>query len=141
LQSLSSERLAMGRFPRVPYLHLTSHLGAGGAKELFDAILVFENYPVALNPVVNTLRSHTKTNYPLNIIVWPSQKYTIEVRFSSNVIEQQRVESLVGTFLEILGALSSTQSLDALLNDLNLSINEQSDCSIGQQDQCRELII
>ena len=141
LRSLSNERLAIGRFPRVPYQHLISHLSEGGTKELFDAILVFENYPVAMNPVVNTLRSHTKTNYPLNIIVWPSQRYTLEVRFSSNVIEQQRVESLVGTFLEILGALSSSQKLGELLSGLNLAIHEQGDCSAGQEGRCRELII
>jgi amino acid adenylation domain-containing protein len=139
LANLASELLIMSAFPRVPYLHLMSSLTDQPHQELFDAIIVFENYPPAENSVVNGLESHTRTNYPLNIIVWPNQGFIIEVRFTPSVIDQYKVDAVVNSFLKTLSVMSPVQCINDLLEQIEADTDNDNDSSNSENDPTIEL--
>lgn len=79
---------------------------------LFDTLVVFENYPAARHPEARALQSHTQTEFPLSLLVWPDVCTKIEI-----IVDSQRIssETLDRLWLGFEGALHGLAS-DAIVS-------------------------
>ena len=85
LRVLQEEQVEMQQYEYSPLVQVQRWSEVNNARGLFDSVLVFENYPVALDPGQQhgSLRVHASpsldsTHYPLSITAWPKR----ELRFS-----------------------------------------------------------
>ncbi|HVI46052.1 MAG TPA: non-ribosomal peptide synthase/polyketide synthase [Chitinophaga sp.] len=98
---------------------------AGIQEELFDSLLVFENYPV--DKVISSDHWKLKvtdivlkeqTNYPLTIIITSSGNINITFSYNSTLLEDAFVERIAGHFREVL--LQFAASMVSSLKNVNL---------------------
>ncbi len=61
---------------------------------LFDTLFVFENYPRARHQAAAALRSHTHTEYPLNLLIWPGDGLGVEMLHDPDLIDQALLDEL-----------------------------------------------
>ncbi|ASZ12156.1 non-ribosomal peptide synthetase [Chitinophaga sp. MD30] len=90
---------------------------AGLSGDLFDSILVFENYPLSEVAAsrswrlqVEAVEVHEQTNYPLSIIILPGKTAT-KLRFSynSHLLAREYVKTIAGHFAHVLEQIVSGQ--------------------------------
>ncbi|NOU89219.1 amino acid adenylation domain-containing protein [Paenibacillus sp. LMG 31460] len=85
----------------------------GHKQDLFDHILIFENYPVAkelqnngwegaLGFVINDVHVEEQTNYPLNIVVAPGAELLIKLSFNAAVYAVEWMNSIEGHMKQII---------------------------------------
>ncbi|MEG3162877.1 amino acid adenylation domain-containing protein [Sphingomonas sp. LB2R24] len=121
---LQSEQVAL-----LPHQHVglrdIQRLSGGG--ELFDTLMVFENYPVGthangcaeklqVNPAAGF--GGNVTNYPLTIIVSPGSLIGISASYRSDLLSLREIERIVGRmtlFLEMLVQDPSRRTADISL--------------------------
>ncbi|MET0234049.1 MAG: amino acid adenylation domain-containing protein, partial [Kibdelosporangium sp.] len=94
------------------------HLGlagiqrAAGCGELFDTLVVFENYPLdldALQPVgtglrLGEVRGADASHYPLTLVVVPGSRWQLRLVYRTDAFEQERAQSLLTRLVELLRA-------------------------------------
>ncbi|AVP97154.1 hypothetical protein C7S18_08085 [Ahniella affigens] len=73
---------------------------------LFDTLFVFENYPAARHPSARALRSHTQTEFPLSLLVWPDAMIKIEILLDTTRVSTPLLEQLWAGFLRALKSLA-----------------------------------
>ncbi len=86
----------------LPEIQAASPLG----RELFDHLVIFENYPVAreLNQsasrelVIETLSAHDLTHYAFNLIIVPSDDISLRVSYDANRYADDQVRRMVEHF-------------------------------------------
>lgn len=74
---------------------------------LFDTLVVFENYPAARHPEARALQSHTQTEFPLSLLVWPDVSTKIEIIFDSQRIPSETLDQLWLGFEKALHGFAS----------------------------------
>ncbi|KRF09858.1 non-ribosomal peptide synthetase [Paenibacillus sp. Soil787] len=95
----------------VPLYEIQSH--NGHKQDLFDHILIFENYPVAkelqnngwegvLGFAINDVYVEEQTNYPLNIVVAPGAEMGIKLSFNAAVYSAEWMNSIEGHMKQII---------------------------------------
>ncbi len=93
--------------------------------DLFDSILVFENYPVS--KIVTTrqwvlqlsdIQIHDQNNYPLTIAITSNEQIEVQFNYNANLIEPFYVNKLRDHFEHILYQL--TDEKEQLLGDITL---------------------
>ncbi|MEU5647618.1 non-ribosomal peptide synthetase, partial [Streptomyces milbemycinicus] len=97
------------------------HLGlsriqrASGHEELFDTVVVFENYPVesaasaALDEEVQVadISVRDATHYPVSLMVVPGRGLELRLDYQPDLFEREWVEVLVGRLVRVLGAMAA----------------------------------
>src|SRR6266542_2173685 len=87
-----------------------------GLGELFDTLVVFENYPVArgsLSAAAGGVRlshasGHDATHYPLSLMVAPGERLELRLDYRPDLFERASVEALADRLLRVLeGAVAS----------------------------------
>ncbi|WP_258539555.1 non-ribosomal peptide synthetase [Chitinophaga oryzae] len=101
----------------------TIRRGAGISGDLFDTLLVFENYPVgkALETEnwrlrIDNLAVEEHTNYPLSVIIEAGEETRISFNYNAGILSSADVQAMAGHFEQVLRQLTS--SADALVQDL-----------------------
>src|SRR3989449_3176987 len=87
-----------------------------GLGELFDTLVVFENYPVeggSLSAAAGGVRlshasGHDATHYPLSLMVAPGERLELRLDYRPDLFERASVEALADRLLRVLeGAVAS----------------------------------
>ncbi|RDI64981.1 non-ribosomal peptide synthase protein (TIGR01720 family)/amino acid adenylation domain-containing protein/thioester reductase-like protein [Nocardia pseudobrasiliensis] len=97
------------------------HIGLGdicrltGNNELFDTLLVFENYPFdedgfgvpgsALS--ITDARGEDATHYPLDVAVLPGARLGLRFGFRTDVLTRARVDGVIDRFVRVLEAVAA----------------------------------
>ncbi|WP_430909742.1 condensation domain-containing protein, partial [Maribacter sp. 2-571] len=92
------------------YTNLSIIQSLSGVKgDLFDSIMVFENFPEAEASEggeqvleVDDMETIDPTNYPLTIVVNLTEKLDIEFGYNSSLISEQTIEMIKGHFRTVL---------------------------------------
>lgn len=123
LRELQAQNIASREYEHTPLVEIQRWAGVPG-RDLFDSILVFENYPVdaALGHPTAALRvlvsaNREETTYPITVTVQPGETLTIGFAFLAGV-SVEWVDRLIKHFAAVLRAL--TRSAQRKLADVEL---------------------
>ncbi|HYS38899.1 MAG TPA: amino acid adenylation domain-containing protein, partial [Pseudonocardiaceae bacterium] len=108
-------------FDHVSLAQLTRWADLPGGVNLFDSIVVFENYPFdsdAIGPRIVAARDIQPTNYPLGVVVEPGAELSIGIDFDQSVFDPATVRSLGNRLAVLLREIG--QSPNRQVGDLTL---------------------
>jgi len=78
--------------------------------DMFDSILVFENYPVSKviaqkqwKLQVEDLRVSEQTNYPLTLVIQSAEEIKISLGYNSQLLDEEQVVKIKDHFAQVLG--------------------------------------
>ncbi|MFJ7903270.1 non-ribosomal peptide synthase/polyketide synthase [Streptomyces sp. NPDC096198] len=113
LRELQTARAEDRRFDHLPLTELRdlAHVPAG--TEMFDSLLVFENYPVgdataeAHGVRVRDLDAREATNYPLTVVISPGDRLGVELGYDPRYFGEGTARSFSAQLLHTLDALAA----------------------------------
>ncbi|MGH2885607.1 MAG: condensation domain-containing protein, partial [Solirubrobacteraceae bacterium] len=126
LQTTQAESRRFG-FVSLAQLHTLSELPAGG--QLFDSILVFENYPIndeegaAHGIRVRELQALETTNYPLTVVVSARRELSVEFGYDADAFDAAMIERMSAHFLRLLTVLAADPRVRC--GDIDILTEEQ----------------
>ncbi|HSF45288.1 MAG TPA: amino acid adenylation domain-containing protein, partial [Chitinophagaceae bacterium] len=123
LKQLQEEQLSSRYYQHTSLNDIQGWTGIQG--DLFDSIVVFENYPVSKliaakqwKLQVDNVQTGEQSNYPLNILVQSATEITIRFSYNSNLLEEVYVEQISRHFEHILTQIIVAEN--ASLGDLKV---------------------
>lgn len=98
---------------------------AGAETDLFDTLLVFENYPLGDQPVDDSLRvcGHRALNdvhYPLALIVVPGDTLVVDLGYRPDALPTATVRAAGQAVLTVLTAMTGDGALHGRVGDIDL---------------------
>src|SRR6184192_2425632 len=98
------------------HLGLSEIQQLAGLEELFDTLVVFENYPVdrsslgttAENVRLSQVSGHDATHYPLSLMVAPAERLQLRLDYRADVFDRASIEALAGRYVRLLQAAVAT---------------------------------
>ncbi|MBC9710975.1 amino acid adenylation domain-containing protein [Streptomyces sp. TRM66268-LWL] len=108
-----------------------------GHGELFDTVMIFENYPLdadALRTAVPGLtvagiKGRDATHYPLSLLVLPGEQLTLRLDHAPDLVTAEEAAALAGRVLRLLETLPETAELP--LSQLELLSDEERATLLG----------
>ncbi|MFD0698799.1 amino acid adenylation domain-containing protein [Paenibacillus sp. GCM10027628] len=108
--------LASEPYHFVPLYDIQSQ--GGHKQDLFDHIVIFENYPVAkelqnnvwdqtLGFAINDVQVEEQTNYPLNIVVAPGAELTIKLSYNAAVYAADWISGIEGHMKQVIAQVAA----------------------------------
>ncbi|MHA4812443.1 amino acid adenylation domain-containing protein, partial [Flavitalea flava] len=101
--------------------------GLGITGDLFDSLLVFENYPVSKvieerqwSLGIADVRIHEQDNYPLSLTIGVSDKITVRFNYNTAFLEKVYVKKIQGHFEQVLRQFTSETLPNGLLRDISV---------------------
>ncbi len=128
LQNIQKANVAMREHESTPLTDIQRWSGVAQGQNLFESLLVFENYPVeqdkdsASGLAVKQLESHGRTNYPITLSVEPGERLAIRLEVSASHYRQDVCDELAADLHHLIGAL--TGNIEAKMDSLPL-LNKQ----------------
>ncbi|MBO9203417.1 MULTISPECIES: non-ribosomal peptide synthetase, partial [Niastella] len=116
LQQLQAEQLESRRYQYSGLHEIQSYTGVRG--DLFDTIMVFENYPVsgvlssrkwALD--VQSAQFHERTNYPLTVVITEGEGIEIQFKYNASLLQKQYILQIREQFEHILQQVISSTAV------------------------------
>jgi amino acid adenylation domain-containing protein/non-ribosomal peptide synthase protein (TIGR01720 family) len=107
LQELQAAQAQSRRFEHQPLTRLHAFSDVPGEVNLFDSIVVFENYPIndeaaaAHGLQLRELHAVETTNYPLSIVAYAGQRLSIDLCYDPALFDAPTIERLT-THLKVL---------------------------------------
>ncbi|MCR3750886.1 non-ribosomal peptide synthase domain TIGR01720/amino acid adenylation domain-containing protein [Lentzea californiensis] len=107
LRDLQTAQAEARRFEHVPLARLRGWSSLPGGANLFDSILVFENYPFDENAMaahglrLHDVYAHEPTNYALTVVVSPGPRLVVELDHDPALFDEPTVHRL-GRHLRML---------------------------------------
>jgi len=123
LQQMQASQIETRRFESTPLVEIHRQTSVPGEQQLFDSILVFENYPVDeelrnRNPLVTIgdITTFEHTNYPLTFIVGPAKELTLRISYDTAQFEADSLRRALGHVKSLLEEmlLKSSESVQQL---------------------------
>ncbi|MFD5434091.1 non-ribosomal peptide synthase/polyketide synthase [Kitasatospora sp. NPDC127067] len=123
LRTLQEEQAEDRRFDHLPLARMHGLSQVPPGTELFDSLVVFENYPVgdatagAHGLLVRELDAREATNYPLTVVVSPGERLAVELGHDPRFLDRETARRLADQLLHTLSALADsdgTTPLDGL---------------------------
>ncbi|HEX8376315.1 MAG TPA: amino acid adenylation domain-containing protein, partial [Pedobacter sp.] len=123
LTKLQADQLRSREFQYTALPDIQQWSGLSG--ELFDSLLVFENYPV--NQLITSkewvlqvsdVQMREQTNYPLTILITNSEQLAIHFNYNSDILETPYVEAIKEQFEQALLQIACKEP--ASLSDISL---------------------
>ncbi|MBF0398657.1 MAG: amino acid adenylation domain-containing protein, partial [Desulfobacterales bacterium] len=108
-------------------------------KRLFNSLFIFENYPIPKSNDNSGLsfsvkESIEKFNYPLSIVAHEfNQKFTIKIKYDSEYIEKERVQTLLNQIKKILADLPS--NLDKPTSEICIISDNEYDILVNKWNE------
>ncbi|MEN3357664.1 MAG: hypothetical protein V7637_1646 [Mycobacteriales bacterium] len=126
LRRLQAEQAEARRFDFVSLTDLRgwSDLPAGAG--LFDSIVVFENYPINERDAagdgvaLRELAGIETTNYPLNLVLTPADRLSIELGYDPELFDRETIELLAERFGRMLAAITAVGGTSATVGSIEL---------------------
>ncbi|MEV6875260.1 non-ribosomal peptide synthase/polyketide synthase [Amycolatopsis sp. NPDC051128] len=112
LRDLQAAQAESRRFEHVPLTAVQSWSGVEGGQNLFDSIVVFENYPVTAGDVaghgvrLRDLEAKETTNYPLSVVAAPGPRLSLGIGYDPALFDAATIERLAGRLEHVLDALA-----------------------------------
>ncbi|QEM10871.1 amino acid adenylation domain-containing protein [Mucilaginibacter rubeus] len=123
LQGLQSDQAASRNYQHATLQNIKAW--AGVKTDLFDSILVFENYPVnkAINAKqwslkVENANTYEQTNYPLTILIADADGLNFTFNYNSDLLETSYVQSIVDQFTYVMSQV--TEGAVKTLNEISI---------------------
>ncbi|WP_346830056.1 non-ribosomal peptide synthase/polyketide synthase [Pseudomonas abietaniphila] len=112
LNELQAHNLELREHEHTPLFEAQRYAGHAG-RDLFDSLVVFENYPVdavlrdkqAGGVNLGSVELSDKTHYPLSLAVVAGEQAHIHVNYHSNVFSAEQIDRLCGHFQTLLDGL------------------------------------
>ena len=100
------------------HLGLAEIQSLAGLGELFDTLVVFENYPLdrsaLAQPVaglaLTSLEGHDATHYPLSLMAVPAERLRLRLQYRSDLFERSTVEAMGRRLVALLEAVVADPS-------------------------------
>ena len=100
------------------HLGLAEIQSLAGLGELFDTLVVFENYPLdrsaLAQPVaglaLTSLEGHDATHYPLSLMAMPAERLRLRLQYRSDLFERSTVEAMGRRLVALLEAVVADPS-------------------------------
>ncbi|MEU7481582.1 amino acid adenylation domain-containing protein [Lentzea sp. NPDC042327] len=124
LRELQADQAEARRFEHVPLSRLRGWSDLPGGANLFDSILVFENYPFDEDAMaehglrLHDVYAHEPTNYALTVVVSPGRHLVVELDHDPDLFDEATVQRLGGHLRLLLDDLLAEQ--DRPLRELRL---------------------
>ena len=123
LQGLQGEQVASRQYQYTPLLKMQEWTEVQG--NLFDSVLVFENYPVGKllskgkwGLEVENLKMHEHNNYPLSIEIGSSENIRISFNYNTALLDEVYVKGIRDQFEQVVLQIIGNDA--AMLTELTL---------------------
>ena len=110
LQNLQAQQVVSRQYQYTPLQSIQAWTGVKG--DLFDSILVFENYPVSKilqakkwSLGIGNVETHEQTNYPLTITIGSMEYINIRFRYNTRLLSDQYIDEIKQHFEYVLWQL------------------------------------
>ncbi|MES1244666.1 MAG: amino acid adenylation domain-containing protein, partial [Acidobacteriota bacterium] len=114
LEALQRQQAELRLHENGGLVDLQAWSGLPAGEPLFEAVVIFENYPVssALDPAalgleVGALRSEIRSNYPLNLAVTPGERLKLRVSGSGGRFDAPALDRMLGHLGRLLAGLAA----------------------------------
>ncbi|MGR3937685.1 non-ribosomal peptide synthase/polyketide synthase [Streptomyces sp. BRA346] len=123
LRGLQADQADARGFGHVPLAQLQGWSDVPGGADLFESLVVFENYPINSSAAaehglrVRELQALESTNYALTVVVSPGSELSVELGYDPRLFEETTAQGLAAQLTHVLGALAAApddQSLDRI---------------------------
>ncbi|MGA9381124.1 MAG: amino acid adenylation domain-containing protein, partial [Phormidium sp.] len=112
LKDLQAQLVESEQFSYSSLVEIQGFSNVPRGTSLFDSILVFENYPIDSdllednsNFSFSNFRAIEHTNYPLTILVGPSEQLFLKVSYDTNCFDDDAISRMLGHFVTLLEAI------------------------------------
>ncbi|MCM3804718.1 non-ribosomal peptide synthase/polyketide synthase [Streptomyces sp. DR7-3] len=112
LRGLQAEQADARGFGHVPLSQLQGWSRLPAGVDLFDSLVVFENYPINSAAAaehglrVRDLRALEATNYALTVVVSPGSELSVELGYDPRLFEDSTAEALADRLTHLLNTLA-----------------------------------
>ena len=133
LRDLQREQVQARRFDHVSLAQLSRWADVPAGVNLFDSIVVFENYPfdqATLGLRVVEASDVQPTGYPLTVVVEPGPQLSVGLDYDSALFDPDTVEALARRLLVLLTEIGERP--DRLVGDLTLVADDDAARLIGR---------
>ncbi|MEZ4823694.1 MAG: amino acid adenylation domain-containing protein [Ignavibacteria bacterium] len=107
LQDMQKEQLSSRLYQHTPLQDIQKWTGVTG--DLFDSLLVFENFPVSelvkskkWSLAIENVEIKERTNYPLTLMIGSSKETTINFSYNSELLNNEYVKEIKEHFRNVL---------------------------------------
>ncbi|HEY0079186.1 MAG TPA: amino acid adenylation domain-containing protein [Pyrinomonadaceae bacterium] len=115
LRRLQREQAEMREYEHVALVEVQRWSEVGGGRQLFDYLLVFENFPVDAmlreqpgSLKITEVRSMDRTSYPLTLVVGPrGENLLLEAVYDESRFEGEAVEQMLGHMSRLLESMAA----------------------------------
>jgi amino acid adenylation domain-containing protein/non-ribosomal peptide synthase protein (TIGR01720 family)/FkbM family methyltransferase len=128
LRGIQQRQVSSSKYQHTSLKEIQKWSGVHG--DLFDSLLVFENYPVAkmlasanwqLN--VSNVKVSEHTNYPLNVLILSEEQTHIHFEYNTGLMDEAYISMMLRHFRHVL--LQIVEDNVTLLRDLGLMDDEE----------------
>ncbi|MDQ7803082.1 non-ribosomal peptide synthase/polyketide synthase [Amycolatopsis sp. A133] len=112
LRGLQAAQAESRRFEHVPLTAVQAWSGVEGGRNLFDSLVVFENYPVTADDVaahgvrLRDLQAMETTNYPLSVVAAPGPRLSLGLGYDPALFDETTVERLARQLEHLLETIA-----------------------------------
>ncbi|WP_019418881.1 non-ribosomal peptide synthetase, partial [Paenibacillus sp. OSY-SE] len=133
LQQAQKQALASQAYDYYPLHEIQAQITRH--RELFNHILVFENYPVeeqagslgeTAGLEITGVQAEEQTNYDLNVMIMPGEEMSIHFDYNAQVFEREVMERLQRHLMRII---------EQIVADLNISVQELELLTTAEREQ------
>jgi len=128
LQDIQKDQVSSRQYQYTPLQEIQSWTGVSG--DLFDSILVFENYPVSdiimsqeWSLKIEDVKMKDQTNYPMTVLVGGIQEINVNFNFNRAILKEEYVEDIRKHFENVLLQIISDKAV--ILNEIKLLTPEE----------------
>ncbi|HEU5476172.1 MAG TPA: non-ribosomal peptide synthase/polyketide synthase [Actinophytocola sp.] len=144
LRAVQADQAESRRFDFVSLGELQGWSGLPGGLSLFDSIVVFENYPIndkaaaAHGLGLRALSAVETTNYPLSVVVSPTERLAVEFGYDAALFDAASIERIAGHFIRVLGLAADDPTV--LLGSIDiLAMAERDQILLEWNDSSRDV--
>jgi amino acid adenylation domain-containing protein len=119
LHALQAEQMEARKYEFSPLVRVRDWVGATKDVQLFDSVIVFENYPVeAREAPAAEVRHIERTNVPLTLLVVPGERMLIKVLYDRRCFDAASIERMTLHFQTLLTNLA--RSPESRLGEISM---------------------
>ncbi|HEY0735645.1 MAG TPA: amino acid adenylation domain-containing protein [Herpetosiphonaceae bacterium] len=123
LQELQAQASQVRQYEYSSLVHVQAWSDVPRGSQLFDSMMVFENYPVSASKLsdaseiqIEIMPSLEQTNYPLTLVAVPGDQLSIKLMYDRDHIDDDAIARMHGHFQTILEAM--LRGIDQQIGDL-----------------------